>query len=129
MLVLLDLLGAPDPIIYSYFDNTNNWYREIVHSEERLANAGHMERYAYSSVSTPISTNRYFQPYSMHPQIEDDHIPFLKRNVPILHVIPIPFPEVWHKKTDNLEAVDSTTVENLMKIFRVFILEYLRIEV
>lgn len=65
----------------------------------------------------------------MNPQIEDDHIPFLKRNVPILHIIPIPFPEVWHQKSDNGDAIDMITVENLMKIFRIFILEYLQIEV
>ena len=28
--------------------------------------------------------------------IEDDHIPFLRLGVPILHVISNPFPRVWH---------------------------------
>lgn len=28
--------------------------------------------------------------------IEDDHIPFLRRGVEILHIIASPFPQVWH---------------------------------
>lgn len=29
--------------------------------------------------------------------IEDDHIPFLRLGVDILHIIANPFPSVWHK--------------------------------
>lgn len=29
--------------------------------------------------------------------VDDDHKPFLQRGVPVFHVIPIPFPDVWHK--------------------------------
>lgn len=29
--------------------------------------------------------------------IDDDHRPFLKRGVSVLHVISTPFPHVWHK--------------------------------
>lgn len=35
------------------------------------------------------------QSYQAH--IEDDHIPFLMRGVPVLHVIPWPFPDDWHR--------------------------------
>lgn len=129
MLILLDLLGAPDPQFYSFFKNTENWYRAMVLSEERLASAGYLERYQYSSVSTQQSSNRYFQPRSSGAVVEDDHIPFLRRGVPILHIIPSPFPEVWHTFTDDRSAVDLVTVENLSRIFRVFLLEYLHITV
>lgn len=129
MLILLDLLGAPDPVFYSYFENSHNWYRQLITSEERLSSAGYLERYAYSSVAMPVSTNRYFQSYTVKAGIEDDHIPFLQRNVPILHIIPVPFPQVWHEKTDDRSAVDITTVDNLMKILRVFLVEYLQIPV
>ena len=36
--------------------------------------------------------------------IEDDHIPFLKKDVPILHLIPVPFPQEWHTLADNGDA-------------------------
>ena len=28
--------------------------------------------------------------------VEDDHLPFLHKGVPVLHMIPLPFPRVWH---------------------------------
>ncbi len=59
--------------------------------------------------------------------IEDDHKPFETRGVPILHLIPIPFPEVWHTIKDDGSAVHIPTVEKLNKIFRVFVAEYLEL--
>lgn len=61
--------------------------------------------------------------------IEDDHVPFLRRNVPVLHVIATPFPAVWHRETDNKENLDFRVIRNLLKIFRVFVAEYLRLEI
>lgn len=49
--------------------------------------------------------------------------------VSIIHLIPSPFPEVWHKDIDDRKAVDINTVENIIKILRVFILEYLNVNV
>ncbi|XP_058815820.1 glutaminyl-peptide cyclotransferase [Topomyia yanbarensis] len=128
MLVLLDLLGTPDPNFYSYFQNTESWYAQLLSVEERLDRAGHMDRYTYSSVAPNQRTVRYFQPRSYYAYIEDDHIPFLRRNVPILHLIPTPFPDVWHKLSDDGTAVDISTVQNLIKVFRVFIAEYLHLD-
>lgn len=28
--------------------------------------------------------------------IEDDHLPFLEKGVPVVHLITMPFPRVWH---------------------------------
>lgn len=128
MLVLLDLLGAPDPNFYSYFKKTENWYLQLLSAEERLDQAGHLERYTYSSVAPNQQTVRYFQPHSYSAYIEDDHIPFLQRQVPVLHIIPSPFPEVWHKLSDDSSAVDINTVQNLIKMFRVYIAEYLHLD-
>lgn len=35
MLVLLDLLGAPDPTFFNYFENTQNWYVHLHNVEVR----------------------------------------------------------------------------------------------
>ncbi|KXJ84055.1 hypothetical protein RP20_CCG021660 [Aedes albopictus] len=129
MLVLLDLIGTPDPNFYSYFQNTESWYSQLLSAEERLERAGHLERYSYSSVAPNQQTVRYFQPHSYYAYIEDDHIPFLQRQVRILHVIPSPFPDVWHKLSDDANAVDIGTVQNLIKVFRVFLVEYLHLAV
>lgn len=66
-------------------------------------------------------------------KVNNFHIfkPFISNNfilgVPILHIIPSPFPKVWHKVSDDRTAIDVNTIENLNKIFRVFVAEYLHV--
>ncbi|KAH8378629.1 hypothetical protein KR009_000410 [Drosophila setifemur] len=125
MMVLLDLLGAPDPAFYSFFGNTESWYMRLQSVELRLSKLELLERYASSGVSQRDPT-RYFQSQAMRSAfIEDDHIPFLQRDVPILHLIPVPFPTVWHTPDDNESVIDYATTDNLALIIRLFTLEYL----
>ncbi|KAH7973159.1 hypothetical protein HPB52_022165 [Rhipicephalus sanguineus] len=49
------------------------------------------------------------------------------RHVPIVHVIPSPFPDVWHTLEDNEDNLDYPTINNLNKIFKAFLTEYLRL--
>lgn len=124
LFLLLDLLGTPDPNFYSYFQNTNDDYSMLMSAESRLTEAGHLIKQGSSGVIRSQQQS-YFQPHSVGMGIEDDHIPFLKRGVKILHLIPTPFPEVWHKMGDNGECIDYDTVENLSRILRLFVVEYL----
>lgn len=125
ILMLLDLLGAPDPTFYSFFRNTESWYARFLNIEERLSDAGLMEQYVSSGITRHFP-DRYFQPNALRSSlIEDDHIPFLNRDVPILHIIPMPFPSVWHKTDDNETVIDYSTTENLSRIIRLFTMEYL----
>lgn len=43
-------------------------------------------------------------------QVLDDHVPFLNRGVDVLHVIPTPFPDMWHRMGDDGEHLDMDTV-------------------
>lgn len=117
LLVLLDLLGAANPNFYSYFQKSEKFYRGMISAEKRLSSLSLMDGYR--------STQKYFQEMSTVAHIEDDHIPFLERDVPILHIIPLAFPDVWHTPDDNWRALDFNTIDNLNKIFRIFVLEYL----
>lgn len=49
--------------------------------------------------------------------------------VPVLHMIPVPFPAVWHTPADDQSAIHFDTVEDLNKILRVFVAEYLHLQV
>lgn len=131
MFVLLDLIGAPDPVFYSFFSSTEMWYIHLHEIERRFAESGLASHYTFSGTSGGNShaANVYFQPKSIKAQIEDDHIPFLIRGVPILHLIPVPFPTVWHTLKDDRSVVDLKTVEDLNRILRVFLIEYLHLEV
>uniref|UniRef100_A0A1B0D085 Glutaminyl-peptide cyclotransferase n=1 Tax=Phlebotomus papatasi TaxID=29031 RepID=A0A1B0D085_PHLPP len=126
ILVLLDLLGAPDPNFYSYFTTSEAQYNHLMMGERRLLRTGMLDNYSYSSVAAPKPAT-YFQPYTWAANIEDDHIPFLRRGVRILHIIPSPFPHVWHRATDDKAAVDKVTIENLIRILRLFVVEQLHL--
>lgn len=128
MLVLLDLLGMPDPQFYSFFRNTDAWHLQLYDIEQRLSALEMIERDAHSGVVPRLQSNAYFQQRSINSFIDDDHVPFLRREVPILHLIPVPFPDEWHKRDDDWRAVDLVTVENLSRVLRVFVIEYLNIE-
>ncbi|XP_063533892.1 glutaminyl-peptide cyclotransferase [Cydia strobilella] len=120
VLVLLDLLGAPDPVFYSYFQSTEKWYVRLASAEQRLAELDQLGGYTKGRAE-----QTYFRLSSSRSFVEDDHIPFLRRNVDCLHIIPSPFPDVWHTAGDDGSALDFTTIENLNKIMRVFVAEYL----
>jgi len=96
-LILLDLLGAPKPLIRSYYPSTGWLFDAMVSAERRLGEAGAFNEPNKDAWKTWDS---FFVPRSGYAHafghIEDDHIPFLKRGVNILHVIAAPFPHVWH---------------------------------
>lgn len=70
----------------------------------------------------------YFAPGCHGWRVEDDHIPFVENGVPPLHIIATPFPEQWHRPGDDGHNIHHPTINNLMKIFRVFLIEYLNLD-
>lgn len=120
MMVLLDLIGAPDPKFYNFHQDTQQWYSKLVDAEQKLGEAGQLS-HLWQRPHT------YLQPNTVHSYIEDDHIPFLRRGVPIVHLITMPFPEVWHTSNDNANAIDYHSTYDLMKIFGLFVAEYLHL--
>lgn len=96
-LVLLDLLGAKDPVIPSYYASTHWLFNKLVSAEDRLRKAGALwpPHAAHGDSRVPKS---FFDQTDRHMGggIEDDHLPFLANGVPILHLVPSPFPRVWH---------------------------------
>jgi len=120
MLVLLDLLGTQNPKLYSFFQETSHWHNALVASEQHLKRT---QGWSGSSRQTIFQSNPHYG------GIEDDHVPFLRRGVDILHVIPSPFPSVWHKPSDNRNALHFPTIANLNKVFRLFVARYLHLPV
>jgi glutaminyl-peptide cyclotransferase len=99
-LILLDLLGAPQPSIRSYFPDTTWLFDAMASAERRLGESG---AFAYSDEkgTEPAQWKSYFsrQAISYFGYIGDDHVPFLQKGVSVLHIIPEPFPQVWHRLT------------------------------
>lgn len=117
LFVLLDLLGGPNPLIVNHFDNTARWFDRLITAEKRLHRLG--------LLASHPSEQAYFRKDVYLGPVQDDHIPFLHRGVPVLHIIATPFPEFWHTLDDTEENMHRPTVENLTKILAIFLTEYL----
>ena len=117
-MVLFDLLGAAGPRIPIFFRSTGHLHGLLAQIERRLDKNQWL--WPPGTQHPPI-----FQSYMSSGMVQDDHIPFLERGVPILHLIPYPFPSVWHTARDNQQALDRETMDAWSKLARVFTAEYL----
>lgn len=105
-LVLLDLLGAPNPVIRSFYKTTGWFFDEYLHAEERLGAAGFLwpgvqgEQYSVAKSKLGVKERSFFVPRGgfsgFGGTVGDDHEPFLHKGVPVVHLITVPFPSVWH---------------------------------
>ena len=128
-LILLDLLGAPQPLIRSYYLETGWLFDALQSVETRLGNSG---AFVYGN-NNLMAANKW-TPYFLERKrlqntgyIEDDHLPFLQKGVSILHLITEPFPVVWHTIKDDASALDIPTMRRWNIIMRVFMAEYLHL--
>lgn len=146
LFVLLDLLGSKGPRVPSYFKTTHWAYNHMAKIETRMRSLGLFK----SSPNHPVNWKKR-QEKSPKKQIkvrqeplflkdggkdkerfgsmiEDDHIPFMARGVNILHLIPSPFPQVWHEMEDDGEHLDMDTVEDWAKLVTAFAAEWMDLE-
>ena len=126
LFVLLDLLGAPDPHVPSYFAKTHWAYAKMAAAERRLREQGLLQQPQSSRPFLPEIEDKpaaRFRGYVL-----DDHVPFLVRGVPVLHVIPTPFPPVWHRMEDDGAHLDPAAVEDWAKIVTAFVAEWMELD-
>lgn len=111
LFVLLDLIGAkrtenvPEWKIKSYYKESHKYYQTLSQCEDTyLADptTPFTEKELHPSDVLFLMLNRIL--------IEDDHVPFYKAQVPIMHVIPYPFPEHWHTLRDAFETLDEDEI-------------------
>jgi glutaminyl-peptide cyclotransferase len=129
LFVLLDLLGAPNPRVPSYFLTTHWAYQGMAKVERRLRDLKVLK--SFPNQPEPMFLHEADKADStafMGGFIEDDHIPFMKRGVEVLHIIPNPFPVVWHTLDDDAEHLDIDTVEDWAQIVTGFTAEWMDLE-
>ncbi|KAB5578417.1 glutaminyl-peptide cyclotransferase [Coniochaeta sp. 2T2.1] len=125
LFLLLDLLGDADPRVPSYFRNTHWAYQHLSDVEERMRKLGLLE----TTPKTPFlpekdkKANQFTFGF-----IGDDHVPFLKRGVDVLHVIPTPFPSFWHTMEDDAQHLDLPTVRDWGRIVSGFVAEWMELD-
>lgn len=114
VLVLLDLVGAANSKFFNFYPNTQNLHSSLVDIERSLNKRKELEGH-----------NLMFMRKYANSYVDDDHRPFLQQNVPILHIISVPFPKQWHTADDNAENLHWPSIRNFNKVLRVFVYEYL----
>ena len=154
LFLLLDLLGAKDPHVPSYFKTTHWAYQHMAGLETRLrallqfkSSPNHPSKRTPSHKSSRQSqANRprpdklprkeaLFLPDAAKTEhgfrggfVLDDHVPFMARGVEVLHLIPTPFPRVWHELDDDGEHLDLETVEDWAMLMTAFVAEWMDLE-
>lgn len=131
VMILLDLLGMRDTRIWNTHQETAAHWSHLVDVQRMLATFGLLSNNLMSRLDAAGNGGYFMATSSVYSryQIEDDHKPFMERGVPIVHVIPQQFPSVWHKEGDNGDAVDPATIQDYALIFRVFVAEYLGLQI
>ncbi|XP_041353160.1 glutaminyl-peptide cyclotransferase-like isoform X2 [Gigantopelta aegis] len=127
--VLLDLIGTKDTRFANIFPETSKLYQDLHKIEKDLFKENLLLRKADSYEKYVRERKVLFpnMPTARHAGVQDDHLPFMYEGVPILHLISLPFPSVWHEITDNGDSLDANTIEDFSRIFRTFVAGYLQI--
>ena len=135
LFVLLDLLGSANPTVPSYYKTTHWAYQHMANLEARLRG---LSKFKSSPIhdSMRLEKERVFLPEVEKKDtdrwigglIQDDHLPFLARGVEVLHLIPSPFPSVWHRMEDDGEHLDIATVEDWAVLTAAFAAEWMDLE-
>lgn len=167
LFLLLDLLGASDPHVPSYFKTTHWAYRHMAGLETRLrglrsfkSSPNHPSKRRRNTAAgskssrqskakakansktksradkiLPSREERLFLPEAgkttdrfQGGMVLDDHVPFMARGVDVLHLIPTPFPRVWHELDDDGEHLDLDTVEDWALLTTAFVAEWMDLE-
>jgi len=124
LFVLLDLLGAENPRVPSYFQTTHWAYQHMATIEERMRNLNLLE----SKPAEPFLPDKAKSQFSGRGMVQDDHIPFMARGVDVLHIIPVPFPAAWHTMSDDGEHLDGASVQDWAKIVTAFAAEWMELD-
>ncbi|KAF2483882.1 peptidase M28 [Neohortaea acidophila] len=137
LFVLLDLLGSPNPTVPSYFKTTHWAYQHMADLEFSLRRLGLFKSAPAKDPDRPSAVDDQFFLHEagkadtdqwLGGYIGDDHLPFMARGVEVLHLIPAPFPRVWHKIDDDGEHLDMNTVEDWALLTTAFAAEWLELE-
>lgn len=123
---LLDLLGAANPRVPSYFPATHWAYKSLATIEQRMRSMSALQSHPNEPFLPEAEKLRAnFAPRAV---VSDDHLPFMARGVEVLHIIPSPFPRVWHTIDDDGPHLDGDTVQDWAKMVTAFVGEWMDLE-
>lgn len=115
--VMLDSLGSANPTVPSYLKSTTWAHRNMANLEQRMRNLGLLETSSAFFPSTEGDVQKSDLGY--------DHVPFMDRGVPFLHVLPSPATANQRAMDDRIDELNLPTVRDWSKIMVGFTLEWL----
>lgn len=119
LFILLDLLGGDVSDFPNYFpEATSNIYKKLSFMESNLRKKGLLSKKTQYYFKDTNGMGRFHK-------VDDDHRPFMERNVPILHLIPNPFPSVWHNQRDTVANLNQDHIQDLRIILKYLLLDIL----
>ncbi|CCD26532.1 uncharacterized protein NDAI_0H03590 [Naumovozyma dairenensis CBS 421] len=130
--VLLDLLGSKSDTLESimgqrvpsYYSETHMHYGLLSTIEGEYFESNISSRMESSRIPVLDPSNLVFEQFGMSV-IGDDHLPFYDYGVPILHLIPYPFPSSWHTMSDTFANLDQEQVNRWAIILSEFTLSWM----
>ncbi|KAL4922503.1 hypothetical protein BDW62DRAFT_54008 [Aspergillus aurantiobrunneus] len=129
LFVLLDLLGSKNPNIQSFFPTTHWAYQKLSNVERRLRDLDMFKSGGKTWFPDGSKNEHEISPYD---PVDDDHVPFLRRGVEVMHIVDFSrsrgFPKVWHTIDDDGEHLDIDTVEDWSLLFAGFAAEWMELE-
>lgn len=120
LFVLLDLIGASDSSFVVY----NRQVRKYYDAMQRYEKQYFVERGESSTMRRDSAFKTRFISLDL---VEDDHVPFKQRGVPILSLLSNPFPSVWHTLGDNYNAIDFPRTRRIQSVLEKFVANYLEL--
>ncbi|XP_058684314.1 glutaminyl-peptide cyclotransferase-like protein isoform X2 [Poecile atricapillus] len=101
------------------------------HLAARMATRGHPAGSEVTAMSLLVLLDLLGGPSpAIHSHFSRTHHWFLRLvtiGVPVLHLIPTPFPRVWHTPGDTEDNLHPPTVQDLAKVLVVFVAEFLQL--
>lgn len=126
LFILLDLLGAKGPQVPSFFRETHWAYQRMAAAERRLRADGLLETTEsfFPDADRDVDDGADW----LGGQIEDDHTPFLERGVRVLHLIPLPYPDVWHTMDDDADHLEIQVINDWARVLAAFVGDWLSLQ-
>lgn len=118
MMMVLDLIGAADTSFATYNRRLQKHYNNLKKYErEHLLRSGVGQSQLRNHI---MFTSKYIPLHFL----QDDHVPFMQRGVPILSLLAHPFPKVWHTINDNWDAIDFNKTRRVQYVLEEFVANY-----
>ncbi|KAH8257184.1 hypothetical protein KR038_005308, partial [Drosophila bunnanda] len=111
LVVTLNLIGAPNQTFPSYSEIEDKNRQRLADIELELRKSGQL-----------VDCHVLFQIMTSYGKdLPDDHVPFKKKGMPVLHISPENYPNVHHTAADKAENLHWPTIFNMIKILCKFI--------